>query len=242
MLLMIIMKSLVRSLSNRIIKYYVRIAGKIIFITGLLTMGILTACSSGESTFTPVQSPDGNIEIRMQLDQERALVYTMTYKGQTVIEKGEIGIELAESGFLGKSLELVNTEFSEQVEEYTLYAGKSSNVIDKYTQKIFEFRETNQKGRKLIVIFRRVSECDSGRIFRWSKTPMVLGTRGHHLAMFVVYESPLQMVADWPGAYRGEKGGDFLKVVPASWDETVPLEGEIGEYIIMARRKGDQWC
>lgn len=73
------------------------------------------------------------------------------------------------------------------------------------------------------------------------KPPMVLGTRGHHLAMFVVYESPLQMVADWPGAYRGEKGADFLKVVPASWDETFPLEGEIGEYIIMARRKGDQW-
>ena len=158
------MKSLVRSSSNRIIKYCFRIAGKVIFITGLLTMGIFTSCSTGENTFTPVQSPDGNIEIRMQFNQEQAPVYTMTYKGQTVIEKGKIGIELAESGFLGKSLELVNTEFSEQVEEYTLYAGKSSKVIDKYTQKIFEFRETNQKGRKLIVIFRLFNDGAAFRI------------------------------------------------------------------------------
>ena len=73
------------------------------------------------------------------------------------------------------------------------------------------------------------------------KPPMVLGTRSHHLAMFVVYLSPLQMVADWPGAYRGAAGSEFLKTVPASWDETLPLAGEIGDYVVVARRKGNDW-
>ncbi|MGM0475372.1 MAG: glycoside hydrolase family 97 protein [Bacteroidota bacterium] len=71
--------------------------------------------------------------------------------------------------------------------------------------------------------------------------PMVPGTRCHQLAMYVVYESPLQMVSDHPEAYRGEPGSEFLKVVPASWDETLALEGEIGKYILLARRLGDDW-
>jgi alpha-glucosidase len=71
--------------------------------------------------------------------------------------------------------------------------------------------------------------------------PVVMGTRGHHLAMYVVYESPLQMLVDYPDAYRGQPGAEFLKVVPATWDETRVLEGEIGEYVVVARRRGDDW-
>jgi alpha-glucosidase len=73
------------------------------------------------------------------------------------------------------------------------------------------------------------------------KQPMVMGTRCHQLAMYVVYESPLQMVSDDPAAYRGEQGLEFLRKVPSSWDETKVLLGEIGEYIVIARRKGDTW-
>ncbi len=71
--------------------------------------------------------------------------------------------------------------------------------------------------------------------------PRVLGTRCHQLAMFVVYESPLQMVADHPDAYRGELGEEFIRKVPASWDETRALQGEIGEYLVLIRRKGKTW-
>ena len=73
------------------------------------------------------------------------------------------------------------------------------------------------------------------------KAPMVMGTRCHHLAMFVVYESPLQMLCDHPAAYRGQDGIEFLKVVPASWDETKVLDGKIGDYIVMARKRGKDW-
>ncbi len=71
--------------------------------------------------------------------------------------------------------------------------------------------------------------------------PVVMGTRAHQLAMYVVYESPLQMLVDYPDAYRGQPGVDFLKVVPATWDETHVLAGEIGEYVAIARRCGDDW-
>jgi len=73
------------------------------------------------------------------------------------------------------------------------------------------------------------------------KGPLVMTTRAHQLAMYVVYESPLQMVADAPSAYRGQPGSEFIRVVPTSWDETRVLEGEIGESIVVARRRGREW-
>jgi alpha-glucosidase len=71
--------------------------------------------------------------------------------------------------------------------------------------------------------------------------PMAMGTRCHQLAMYIVYESPLQMVADCPGNYRGEKSAEFLKIVPTTWDETRVLVGKIGDYIAVARRSGMDW-
>jgi alpha-glucosidase len=71
--------------------------------------------------------------------------------------------------------------------------------------------------------------------------PMVMGTRAHHLAMYVVYESPIQMVSDYPEAYKGQPSFQFIKDVPATWDETKVLNGIPGEYINIARRKGDNW-
>jgi alpha-glucosidase len=71
--------------------------------------------------------------------------------------------------------------------------------------------------------------------------PEVMTTRAHQLAMYVVYESPFACVSDNPGAYRGQAGLDFLAAVPASWDETRVLAGEIGEYVVVARRRGREW-
>jgi alpha-glucosidase len=73
------------------------------------------------------------------------------------------------------------------------------------------------------------------------RLPQVMTTRAHQLAMYVVYDSPLQMVSDHPGAYRGQPGAEFLREVPASWDETRVIAGEIGKYIVVARRRGRDW-
>jgi alpha-glucosidase len=71
--------------------------------------------------------------------------------------------------------------------------------------------------------------------------PQVMTTRAQQLAMYIVYESPFACVSDSPDAYRGQAGAEFLKVVPTSWDETRVLAGEIGEYIVIARRHGQEW-
>jgi alpha-glucosidase len=71
--------------------------------------------------------------------------------------------------------------------------------------------------------------------------PQVQTTRGHGLGMFVVYESPFQMVADSPDIYQGAAGFDFIRVVPAAWDETRFLAGDIDEFVAVARRKGKDW-
>jgi alpha-glucosidase len=71
--------------------------------------------------------------------------------------------------------------------------------------------------------------------------PQVQTSRGHGLGMFVVYESPFQMVADSPDVYENAPGFDFIKLVPTAWDETRFLAGDIGEYVAVARRKGKDW-
>jgi alpha-glucosidase len=74
-----------------------------------------------------------------------------------------------------------------------------------------------------------------------NRAPMVMGTRAHHTALFVVFESELQMVSDSPDAYDGQKEIEFLKAVPSSWDETRVLNGVPPKYITIARRRGSDW-
>ena len=71
--------------------------------------------------------------------------------------------------------------------------------------------------------------------------PMVMGTRAHQLALYVVFDSPLTMVSDYPEAYKAQKDFEFIKEVPASWDETVGVNGKVGEFVTVARRKGKDW-
>ena len=71
--------------------------------------------------------------------------------------------------------------------------------------------------------------------------PMSQGTRAHQLAMFVVYESPLAVLADHPGAYENQPGIEFIEQVPTVWDDTKVLAGEPGKFVTIVRRKGDVW-
>jgi alpha-glucosidase len=71
--------------------------------------------------------------------------------------------------------------------------------------------------------------------------PQTQTTRSQALAMYVVYDSPLQMVSDDPTAYEGEPGFDFIRRVPTAWDETRFIAGEPGRDIVLARRQGSSW-
>ena len=72
--------------------------------------------------------------------------------------------------------------------------------------------------------------------------PMSQGTRCHQLALFIVYDSPFTMLCDTPSNYDAEpESRDFIAAIPTTWDETRILDGQMGEYIVTARRKGDRW-
>lgn len=72
--------------------------------------------------------------------------------------------------------------------------------------------------------------------------PMSQGTRCHQLAMYVIFEVALQMLSDNPTAYmREQESTDFITQIPTTFDETVPLDSKVGEYVVLARRKGNTW-
>jgi alpha-glucosidase len=72
--------------------------------------------------------------------------------------------------------------------------------------------------------------------------PMSQGTRCHQMAMYTVYESPVQMLADNPVHYMKEAEClGYIRKVPTVWDETKVLEAKVGQYILVARRSGNTW-
>ncbi|WP_029905354.1 glycoside hydrolase family 97 protein [Prevotella sp. 10(H)] len=72
--------------------------------------------------------------------------------------------------------------------------------------------------------------------------PAAIGTRAMQLAHFIVFESGMQMLADNPTRYNKEKECfDFITSVPVTWDETIALKAEVGEYVVVAKRKGQKW-
>ena len=93
--------------------------------------------------------------------------------------------------------------------------------------------------------FRSSTVADFEKVRRYH-APYVMTTRGQAVAMYVVYDSPFQMVSDSPSAYKNADsswadGATFIQDVPTSWDETRILAGDIGQYIVTARRKGTTW-
>ena len=72
--------------------------------------------------------------------------------------------------------------------------------------------------------------------------PMSQGTRVHQMAMYTIFEAPLQMLADSPTKYQREQTcTDFIARIPTTFDETIVLDAQMGEYILLARRKGNTW-
>lgn len=72
--------------------------------------------------------------------------------------------------------------------------------------------------------------------------PMSQGTRVHQMAMYVVYESPLQMMSDNPCNYmNNQECTNFITKVPVVWDECHVLHGSVGDYVVIARKKDDYW-
>jgi len=72
--------------------------------------------------------------------------------------------------------------------------------------------------------------------------PMSQGTRVHQMAMYTMYDAPLQMLSDSPTAYmKNQECTNFIALVPTTFDESIPLESKVGEYCTIAKRKGNSW-
>ena len=72
--------------------------------------------------------------------------------------------------------------------------------------------------------------------------PMSQGTRVHQMAMYTIFEAPLQMLADSPTKYmKNQECTDFISQIPTTFDETVAIDGQMGEFIVLARRKAGVW-
>ena len=71
--------------------------------------------------------------------------------------------------------------------------------------------------------------------------PLVLGTRSHMLAMYVVLENANAMVCDYPEAYENQKGFDFIQNVPTTWEKTVVIDAVPDKFIVIARMKNKIW-
>jgi alpha-glucosidase len=71
--------------------------------------------------------------------------------------------------------------------------------------------------------------------------PMVMGTRAQQLALYVIYQTPFQMVSDRPQAYAGQPAFQFIKDVPVAWDATRVLNGRPGEFTTIVRKSANEW-
>lgn len=84
--------------------------------------------------------------------------------------------------------------------------------------------------------------ASKGNYYPCNSEPMSQGTRCRQLALYVVLESPFNMLCDSPGNYmRESESTEFIAEIPTVWDESIVLDGKMGEYIVTARRKGDVW-
>lgn len=80
-----------------------------------------------------------------------------------------------------------------------------------------------------------------GRLVNRQTAPQVIGTRARSLATYIVEENGAPMMADSPVRYADATGFDFAARIPATWDQTRVLAGEVGRYVVVARRKGAEW-
>lgn len=72
--------------------------------------------------------------------------------------------------------------------------------------------------------------------------PMSQGTRVHQMAMYTIFNAPLQMLADSPTKYmQNQECTDFIAQIPTVYDEVIPVDGKLGEYVVVAKRNGGKW-
>ncbi len=172
----------------------------------------LASAATAQSSFD-LHSPDGRIEIRIRT--AKGVRYDVLLKGKALLQDCALSLDI-DHKMLGPEGKVLKAK--EGSADRILFLGPMD-----YTPGAM----LNAQKSGFAPIFNR---------------PMSLGTRCHQLAMYVVYESPLQMLADSPSNYlREPEVMEFLAAVPTEWDETKVLDARIADYVVVARRNGADW-
>ncbi|MDD4645131.1 MAG: glycoside hydrolase family 97 catalytic domain-containing protein, partial [Bacteroidales bacterium] len=124
---------------------------------------------------------------------------------------------------------LFTTEAVLNTEWFKFYCTPEHNVTAPFTRMLAGPMDYHLGGFHSV---RQGERCQTGQVF---------GTRCHNMAMYVVYEGYLQLLCDYPEAYEGQTGFEFLKQVPTTWDDMKVINGQVGDYITVARRSGNDW-
>lgn len=85
------------------------------------------------------------------------------------------------------------------------------------------------------------NNATEGGFVAQNTNPMAMGTRSQQLALYVIFQTPIQMVSDSPQMYADQPAFQFIRDVPAAWDTTKVLNGEPGEFVTIVRRHGSDW-
>ena len=189
-----------------------------------------------------LSSPNGQIVMHFQTplgttssSQDGKLVYSVQFREKNVLDNSALALELAEGPSLGSSVRITGAGASQGIDDYTLQFQKTSPVdrsIFPFTRLLAGPMDYTPGG------FNNTSE-DS--FLAQNTSPTVMGTRAQQLALYVIFQTPIQMVSASPQAYAGQPAFQFIKDVPASWDRTRVLNGTPGEFVTIARQHGEEW-
>lgn len=156
-----------------------------------------------------------------------SLYVTLAFDGAIVTEVARMGFNVEAMDDFGRGLRAIEVEEKSVNQHWEPLFGKNSPIHDHYNQLSLTVTEKQSPNRTVGVEFRLY---DDGLAFRFQ-----------FLAKFVVYYSPLTFICDNPENYYGQPGLDFLREVPTVSEKYTVLAGEIGEYILVARRKDNKW-
>lgn len=198
------------------------------------------------------------------------MYYTLTYKNRPVIEESKLGVlienQLFESAlgvpndtchFWCENLKLTGTERRKADETWKPVYGERAEIRDCYNEMTLKFKKGEGDGaQEGIRGNEEMPDATHNTVLPYTRflagaadytlcyfNGRVKNTKAHQLAMAAVYYSPLQFMFwyDRPEFYKGEEELEFWKAIPSVWDDSRALDGEIGEYIVQARRSGNDW-
>ena len=123
-------------------------------ISTLVISILLFSCSEKKEVQVTISSPDNNVEVAFNLNENGTPTYKVSYKNEAVIKPSTLGFEIKNQPKLSQNFEITNSEISSFEETWEMPWGEQLLVENKYNQLKIELQETSALKRKLTIIFK----------------------------------------------------------------------------------------